>query len=324
MQLAGRRVAVTGAAGFVGQALCRALVGEDAHVIGLDLGTHAQRVNEAGAEFRSVDTTDAHATAQALGDAELVLHTAAQVGDWGEMDDYIAVNVRGTRNVLDAAHAAGAERLVHVSSVAAWGYHFNHDLSEDAAPRPCGSPYIDTKGASDALARGRGVTVVRPGDVYGPASVPWALRPLEAMRARRLILPRGGGGLITLVYIDDLVDCLLRALTLPQAAGRTYTAWDGHPVRAQEFFDYFARMLGRRRVPNLPLPLLQAGAYAQELVARATGTAPAVSRGAIEFVSRRAVYPNTRARRELGWEPRVALADGMARTERWFREQGLL
>jgi nucleoside-diphosphate-sugar epimerase len=325
MGLAGRRVAVTGAAGFVGRALCRALVAEQAQVIGLDLGPgQAERVQATGAEFRAADTADAAATTAALADAELVVHTAARVGDWGPMEEFVRVNVRGTRNVLDAGRAAGAERIVHVSSVAAWGYYFSHDLSEDAAPRPCGTPYVDTKAASDALARARGATVVRPGDVYGPESVPWALRPLRALRERRLFLPRGGGGLITLVYIDDLVDCLLRALTHPAAAGRVYTAWDGRAVRAQEYFDYFARMLGRRRVPNLPLAVLHTAAHAQELAARASGTDPSVTRAAIMFISRRALFPNRRARQELGWAPRVALPEGMAATERWFREQGLL
>ena len=163
--------------------------------------------------------------AAALEGADGVVHTAALVGDWGALEDFVAVNVRGTRNVLDAA---GAARVVHVSSVATWGYEFRRDLDEDAPVRACGEPYVDTKAAAHVLALRRGAAVVRPGDVYGPRSVPWTLRPLQALRARTLVLPGRGDGLLTLVYVDDLVDCLVRALTHP-ARGRARRHGLGRP-----------------------------------------------------------------------------------------------
>jgi nucleoside-diphosphate-sugar epimerase len=216
------------------------------------------------------------------------------------MADFVRVNTRGTRNVLDAA---GGRRAVVLASVAAWGYEFGHDLAEDALPRPCGIPYIDTKGATEVLALRRGATVIRPGDVYGPGSQPWVVRPLEMMRKGRFYLPAPGDGLITPVHVDDLVDAIVRALREPRAAGRAYTVWDRHAVTAREFFGYHARSLGHGEVRVLPAPLLK-------LAARAIGAGPA----AVTFMSRRAVYPNTRAREELGWEPRFTLERGMAAT----------
>ena len=136
--------------------------------------------------------------------------------------------------MLDAAEQLGCERLVHVSSVATWGYEHRVELDEDSPPRPCGIPYIDTKGASDALAldrarRGEPVAVVRPGDVYGPGSTPWAVRPLEAMRANRFMLIGRGQGVMTPVYIDDLVQSILLALTVPGVTGRGYTVVGRRP-----------------------------------------------------------------------------------------------
>lgn len=324
MDLSGTTAAVTGAAGFIGSAVCARLSAEGATVAGLDLpGADAGRVAAAGAEFRPADVTDAAAVREAVAGADLVVHTAAIVTDWGPMAEFVRVNVGGTRNVLDAAEAAGA-RTVHVSSVAVWGYEFREDLPEDAEPRPCGNPYIDTKGTSDVLARARGAAVVRPGDVYGPGSVPWAVRPLEAMKARRFQLPSGRPGIMTPVYVDDLVDCIVRAGTAAGAEGVAFTAWDGQPVTTTEFFRHYARMLGRDRVPTLPRPVLVAALLAQEAVAHATGTPPAVSRSALTFVSRRAAYPTALARERLGWAPQVGLEEGMRRTEAWFRAEGLL
>ena len=323
MDLPGARIAVTGAGGFIGRAVCERLAADGAQVIGLDVAPSARaRVEAAGAAFAICDTTDAAAVRAALAGVSGVVHTAAILGDRGGMTDQVRVNVRGTLNVLDAA---GAAPVVHVSSVATWGYDFRSDLtSEDAPARVCGAPYVDTKTASQELALGRGAAIVRPGDVYGPGSVPWTLRPIEAIRAGTFVLPGRGAGLLTLVYIDDLVDCVVRALVTPAAAGRAVTAWDGTPVTAKEYFDRYARMLGQGEVRCAPEPLLRAAAGLLELRARLTGEPPDVTREAIRYITRRAVYPNDRARDLLGWEPQVQLDEGMRRTESWLRAERLI
>jgi len=319
------QIAVTGAGGFIGLALARRLRDEGASVVGLDLDPRAAaRIEAAGARFALVDTTDAPAVHAALDGCDGVIHTAAKVTDWGPMAEFVRVNVGGTRNVLEAAEACGAQRFVHVSSVATWGYDFTVDLSEDAPPRVSGAPYADTKAASHLLALSHGAAVVRPGDVYGPGSIPWIIRPLETMRARKFILPGKGEGIMTPVYVDDLVDCIVRALVHPDAGGEAVTAWDGEAITAADFFAFHARMLGRDGVPTLPAPLVRAGAWGEEMRARLLRQTPSVSRQSIVYISRKAVYPNTRAKELLGWEPRVKLADGMARSEEWARAEGLL
>ncbi|HET8757331.1 MAG TPA: NAD(P)-dependent oxidoreductase, partial [Solirubrobacteraceae bacterium] len=256
-------------------------------------------IDLAGADRRA-DITDPAATVAALGGADAVVHAAALVSERGRMAEFVRINTRGTRNVLDAA---AGRRAVVIASVAGWGYEFTRELGEDAPPRPCGIPYVDTKGATETLALRRGATVIRPGDVYGPGSRPWVVRPLEMMRAGRFYLPAPGDGLITPIFVDDLVDAIVRALRAPRTAGRAYTIWDGHAVTAREFFGHHARSLGQDEVRVLPAPLLR-------ILAGAFGAGPA----AVTFMSRRATYPNRRAREELGWSPRFSLAEGMART----------
>lgn len=288
-------IAVTGASGFIGGALATRLEADGDDVI---------RVDQAAPADRRADIADPSQTIAALAGADAIVHCAALVAERGRMEDFVRVNVRGTRNVLDAA--AGRPTVV-LASVAGWGYEFTRELEEDALPRPCGLPYVDTKGATETLALRRGATVIRPGDVYGPGSVPWVIRPLEMMRAGRFFLPSPGDGVMTLVYVDDLVDAIVRAVRRP--TGRAYTVWDGSPVSAREYFE----ALGGGPVRTLPAPVLRAAALA-------LGIGPS----AVTFVSRRHAFPNARAREELGWAPRTTLSDGMERTRAWARDAGLI
>jgi nucleoside-diphosphate-sugar epimerase len=236
----GRRAAVTGAGGFIGGAVCRRLVAEGARVVGVEVDERtAARVEDAGAELALADVTDRGALQRALDGAELVVHTAAYVRDWGTMEEFVRVNVGGTANVLDAAESCGVERVVHISSVSVYGYHHQGELDEDASHRTYGIPYIDTKSASDALALRRGAVVIRPGDVYGPRSAPWTLRPLELAKAGRLAVPGRGDGIMLPVYIDDLVEAVALGLRRGEP-GRAYAAWDGEPVTFGEYFDRIA------------------------------------------------------------------------------------
>lgn len=319
------RIAITGGAGFIGLATARRLVEEGHEVVGLDVNPEGEAALAAvGAEFINCSTSDKGGLDRAMRGVSRVVHTAAIVSDHGPMEDFIEVNVRGTRNVIDAASAAGIDGLVHLSSVASWGYEFNRPPVDSSWPRRQGVPYVDTKAASDELALRRGAAVVRPGDVYGPRSAPWSVRPLEALKRGRFILPGTGEGLMTPVYVDDLVDLVLRALWEPKAAGRAVTGFAGDPVSAADFFGYYSRMLGKDKTPTAPRPLATVAATAMELGARALRRTPEVSRTAMTFISRRAGYSTELAQTLLGWSPTVDLAEGMKRTEEWFRETGLL
>lgn len=318
----GRKAVVTGAGGFIGGAVTERLLREGASVVGLDVDPKAEmRLTAAGAEFVGCDVSSAGEVAAAWPEADLAVHTAAHVREYGSMEEFVELNVRGTVNVLDAAAAAGTHRIVHLSSVVVYGYDDGSDQGEGAFRRTYGIPYIDTKSASDRIACRRGAIVIRPGDVYGPGSA-WVLRPLELAKAGRLSVPRPGHGRMLPTYIDDLVEAIVLALA-QGVPGRAYTVWSGEQLTFQEYFDRFAELTGTRRTRQLPRPLLGALGRVTEAVARARGRPPMFTSAAMKFVDRRGTASTARVREELGWEPKVSLDEGMRRVEEWTRSEGL-
>jgi nucleoside-diphosphate-sugar epimerase len=317
-------VAVTGANGFIGGATCRALAAEGAHVIGVEVSPeHEADLRASGVEPRIADVSNREEIAEALADAELVVNCAAYVREWGAMDDFVTVNVRGTANVLDAADAAGSERVVQVSSVVVYGYEDDGHQDESAFRRAVGVPYIDTKSASDALASRRGAVTVRPGDVYGPGSIPWLVRPVRLMASRRFAVPNRGDGTMLPVYVDDLVSGILLALRRGEP-GRAYTVWDGHGVSFSEYYGMLAGSLDLTEPVKLPKPLLFGAAALLEAVAKVRGAPPDFGRHGVTFLDRRGTASNQRAREELGWSPSVELPEGIRRSAAWVRAEGVL
>ncbi|MEO8092031.1 MAG: NAD-dependent epimerase/dehydratase family protein [bacterium] len=319
----GTRVVVTGAGGFIGGAVCAALVAERASVAGLDVSVGAaERVAGVGAEPFVADVSDRGAVAVALDGAEIVVHAAAHVHEWGSMEEFVRVNVAGTAAMLDAAREAGVDRFVQISSVVVYGYDHAGEQDEDVFRRAYGIPYIDTKSASDRLAARRGAVVIRPGDVYGPRSIPWIVRPLELARRGALAVPSPGDGVMLPVYIDDLVEAVLLGADagLP---GRAYAAWEGTPVAFADDLARIAEIAGGAAPRTLPRPILEAAGAATELVARLRGRTPAFTSRAPAFVDRRGTVSTERIRTELGWEPQVGLAEGLRRSAEWARAEGL-
>ncbi len=323
MELKGKTAAVTGAAGFIGSATCKRLAAEGCEVVGLEVDDSlAGKVEAAGARFALADITDRTALDEALDGADLVVHTAAYVREWGTMEEFVEVNVGGTVNVLDAAETAGVERVVHLSSVVVYGYESEDEQDESAHRRNCGIPYIDTKSASDRIAIRRGAVVIRPGDVYGPGSVPWVERMAGLLASGRAALPGQGDGQMLPVYIDDLVESIILAARNGKP-GHAYTVWDGSDLTFDQYLTALAAQIGAKPPRKVPRAIAVTALTALEAGAKAIGRTPELGRHGITLVDRRGKASNARAREELGWEPKVDLDEGLRRSGDWLRESGV-
>ncbi|MBE7453148.1 MAG: NAD-dependent epimerase/dehydratase family protein [Kofleriaceae bacterium] len=218
-------VLVTGASGFIGRRVVARLAGagRPARAFLLpheDPAAVPELAAARGLEIARGDLTDAASVAAAVRGASRVVHLAAVVGDWGPAALFERVNVGGTRHVVDAAAAAGCARLVMVSSIVVYGRRLADGGCDEDAPREVGvGPYGQTKRASeelalDAHAFGRvPVTVVRPGNVWGPGSGLWVDELVRLLRRGLLVMIGDGGGDACLAFVDNVVDVIVRAST---------------------------------------------------------------------------------------------------------------
>jgi nucleoside-diphosphate-sugar epimerase len=149
----------------------------------------------------------------------------------------------------------------------------------------------------------------------------WALIPIELIRARRFMLPGGGRGLHSPVFIDNLVDGVMLAAASDEAIGEIFTLSEGIGVPYREFFAPYASLVGRRLI-TVPTPVALAAAAAIQRLARLQPGDNDVNPGSVRYLLRRGTYSNAKARAVLGWEPAVGVEEGLRRTVAWLREQG--
>ena len=330
MTFAGARVLVTGATGFLGGALARALSAEGAEVHALVRpGSDRAALDGVAIAWREGDVTDLSSVRRAIAGVDWVVHAAGRLGRAGEADAiYRTVNVDGARHVLEAALAASPRpRVLHLSSPGVLGPTRPDGAAEDAPLAP-GNPYERSKAAAEAIAlalagRGLPVVVARPGFVYGPGDR-HVLGLFRAVQSGRFFHVDGGRRLCQPTFVADAVAGMLACMAAGRP-GRVYHVVGPRAVTFRALGETLATALGVP-APRLDVPrwAAMAGATALEVAARALGRTAPLGRTGVAFFSEDRVFSGRRAREELGFAPTHDLAEGAAETVAWYRTRGWL
>jgi nucleoside-diphosphate-sugar epimerase len=261
-------------------------------------------------------------------DADAVVHVAAVYRTAGHPDSYYReVNVAGTERLLEAAVRRGVRRFVHTSTVGVHG-HVGRPPADETAPYAPGDVYQATKAEAERLAldyhrtRGLPVTVVRPGAIYGPGETRF-LKLFRAIARGRYAIVGSGRTFYHPVYIDDLVDGFLLALDRPEAVGEPFLICGPSYVSQSALAALVAKHTGGRVLPfHVPArPIQWAGALV-EAVCVPLGIEPPLHRRRVDFWTKSRAFTIDKARRLLGYAPKVDLDEGIARTAAWYREAG--
>jgi len=315
----GMKALVTGASGFLGGSIVRRLLRDGIAVRALV--RPGRTCDVPGVQLVEGDICDDDAVDAAVRGVQWVVHAAARVATSGSWEEFAEVNVRGTRRVIRAAVAAGAERIVHISSLGVYAVSSDGvTITEDA---PYGGEadarggYSRSKLAADRAAlaaarRGAPVVVLRPGLLYGPGKRPPVARQSFAAGGVKLLLATPHYTL-PLSYVDNVADAVLLAARCDAGVGEAFTIVDDNVRQAHYLTLYRAASGEQWRAFFVPVGVVALAALLAERGLRLLRRRSPVTYHQVRRATRSAWYDCSRAERVLGWRPGVSVEEGLRR-----------
>jgi len=326
-----KKVFITGVSGFTGGHLARRLLDMKYNVSGLVLpGESVSDLESRGMRVVRGDLTDADSLDKCLEGVDIVYHIAAVYREQNVPKSlFWDVNVDGTHHLLKEALRSRVGRFVHCSTVGVQGEIKDPPATEEAPYSP-GDYYQESKRRGEELALDffrrhdlPGV-VFRPVGLYGPGDTRF-LKLFRHIQKGRFRMFGSGKVLYHLTYIDDLIDGIILMGTRPGIEGEVITLAGGRYTTLNEFVRIVGEVLNVKvSGMHLPVwPLWTAGAVC-ELLCRPFRINPPVYRRRVDFFLKDRAFDIDKARRLLGYSPKVDLKEGLAKTAAWYKSQGLL
>ncbi len=321
------RVIVTGATGFLGQALVRHLLARGVAVVALGRDPQAlARLDAMGAQAVPLDLAKGVPpdSVRCIGAAAGMVHCAALSSAWGPRADFVAANVTGTASAIALARAVGVRRLVGISSPTVLYAHRDQlGLAENAPLPPPVNAYAETKATAERLLRDAsdlGPVILRPRGIYGDGDTALLPRLLTAAAQGPLPLLRGGAAQIDLTHVSDVVRAIDLALDAGAwAEGETFHISGGTPIAVTEIVNRACAATGQSvRWRALPWRLMMAAAVLSEM-RPPTRPEPRLTRYKVGLFAFRQSLDISKARDMLGWTPQISFDEGLELTIRTQR-----
>jgi len=335
--IAGSRVLVTGASGFLGSYLVEKLVREGCRVSALlRKNSNRKYLNEIkGVSLAYGNLLDMPSLKKASEGMEVAIHCAALMSnyDWRSRSEFYRVNCTGAENMLQAAMASGVKHFVHISTVGVLGGNNSNRYLDEAAPYGERlSKYEWSKCEAERILSGYiknynyPITIVRLAQLYGPRMVYGWLATLKSIKEAKFAIIGNGASLIHMTYIDDVVDGIISLILKEEAFGETFNFAGPEAVSLKEVFCIMAKYLDA----PLPKSVPYAPAYCISAVVEAiprfmkSEKLSLLTRHRVRFFRENHVYSIDKAREKLGYNPKTGLDSGIQRMVDWFRQNGYL
>jgi nucleoside-diphosphate-sugar epimerase len=323
------KIAVTGGSGFIGNHLVKKLVSEGHNVKVLVRKTsNAELLKRLPVKLVAGDIVDRKSVESLVNDVEIVYHLAAQVY-LGSEDDFWNVNLRGTRNILEACLKWNINRFVHVSSIGVMGSIKNPPCDESYPFNPV-TPYDRSKCEAEKFAlryhveHGIPVTIVRPTVVYGPGNM-YFLRLYQLLQKGHFWFIGSMNNLMHPCYIENLLQGIALASENPKAVGEIYIIGDEKPVSWTEYVETIAEVINvDPPTRHVSVSLMKVIAFFYEFKSWMFGGDPFLTRRWLDEITKDFAYDITKAKKDLGYEPEISLKEGISRTVEWYRLNGFL
>lgn len=326
MKLENKTILITGTDEFIGSRTAELAIAQGMKVKGLQTSTtQDQNLKNLGVEIIVGSITDQKIAQKACADVDIILHTAQLAEEAGDIKLFREINVNGTVNIAKAAKQAGVKTFVHLSTALVYGFDYPEYITEEGQLTKENNPYCQTKieAETEVLKLNSspdfGVIILRAGDVYGPGSIPWIVRPVSMMQQKLFAYANDGQGVMNHLYIDNLVDGIFLAIE-KESYGEIFNLTDGGKTSWKEYFIHLAAMEGLPAPMSLPKEemklFLKVRNQGQKLFRKKADILPE----SVDFMSRPHAYSIDKAKSLLNYQPKVDLEEGMKRTHQWLQK----
>jgi len=330
------KILVTGATGFIGSHLVKELKNQGHEITCLVRKTsNINKFKELNVDFAYGDIQDKKSLEGAVEEKEVIYHLigigSLSANTEEEFKKFYDINVLGTKNLLNAVLSKnlGIKKVIYLSSTAAVGLQ-NGIVNEETACHPV-TPYQKSKYESEKLILdyyeryGLPITIIRPCMVYGPGSLhSEILHMCKFIKKGIFPLFNNGNNSVPLVYVADLVQGI--ALAAEKArGGEIYFITNDKVSTMNQIIDAISQTMGVRvfRI-KIPKKLAKFCAYMLENIALMLKFKPIITRERIESMSTNRVFSVEKAKKELGYKPKVTMEEGVKETVGWYKENDIL
>jgi nucleoside-diphosphate-sugar epimerase len=326
------RTLVTGGTGFTGSHVVRRCLrrGHQVRVLDNQKGIFFDELAKLGAEIQLGSVADRAAVARAVEGMDLVHHVAASFREINVPQSlYQRVNVEGTRIVAEESLRAGVGRVVYCSTEGVHG-DVKRPPGNEESPIAPEDYYQQTKWEGEiafreVLAKGLKGSILRPTGIYGPGDPARFLMMFRMVKRGRFFIVGDGTAHYHPVHIDNLCDAFELAAEKTEALGEAFIVADDRSLSWNELIPLVADAVGVKvKIHYLPLRPVWLLSAAVEGVCSPLGVTPPLFRRRAEMFSHMRAFDISKARRLLGYDPKVKLAEGLRTTAEWYRQHGYL
>ena len=325
------RVLVTGGGGFLGKAIIKRLLTHTSHIRSLGRNWYAE-LDAMGVDQIQGDIRDPGVVDRACQERDLVFHVAAKTGIWGVYQAFYETNVAGTRHVINACQQQDVRHLIYTSSPSVV-YQDDADIMgvDESAPYPeqYQTDYQKTKAMAEQLViqashESLYTIVLRPHLIWGPGDTQFVPRIIQRAKALRRV--GDGKNRIDTTFIDNAALAhILAAEKLIEnrgLSGNVYFISQGEPIYLWDMVDHILMSAGEEPVrKSIPKNLAYAIGYSMEVLYRCLHirSEPRMTRFLANELARHHWFDISAARKDLGYEPEVSLADGLIQLKDWMK-----
>ncbi len=311
------KIIVTGASGFIGGKLVKRLKKEDHKIISF-IHKNEPKEKIKDVKYKKCDITDKKSVKKAFENCDCVFHCAAYVKDYGPKDLFYKINYEGTKNIYEESKKYNVKKFIFLSHIK---YESAKKLSMYTKTKMLTEKFLLEKFKRNKFP----VTIIRPGNVYGPGATTWVLRPIESIKKNKISLIDNGEGIFLHTYIDNLIDALVSVLK-NDVKGEVINITDGeNNHKWGKYLNQLSKMCGKGKI-NRNLSKRQAMIIAKMMLFlnKIFRIKPWVTPMAVNIFTNKEKFGISKARNLLDYNPKIKYEKGISNVEKWLKKEGYI